>query len=57
MVLSIQEIIGTTVSSQEEGMRVAIQLAEMGEGKVSPNPMVGCVVVRDGSYHRRWLSC
>ena len=29
-------------------MRRAIQLAKKGEGKVEPNPMVGCVLVRDG---------
>ncbi len=27
----------------------ALQLAKMGEGKVEPNPMVGCVLVRDGN--------
>nr|WP_130277524.1 bifunctional diaminohydroxyphosphoribosylaminopyrimidine deaminase/5-amino-6-(5-phosphoribosylamino)uracil reductase RibD [Cecembia calidifontis] len=26
----------------------AIELAELGRGKVSPNPMVGCVIVHDG---------
>ncbi len=29
-------------------MRRALALAELGRGLVSPNPMVGCVVVRDG---------
>jgi len=29
-------------------MRRAIRLARRGEGHVEPNPMVGCVVVRDG---------
>lgn len=29
-------------------MRRAIELAYLGLGKVSPNPMVGCVIVRDG---------
>lgn len=28
-------------------MRQAISLARLGEGKVSPNPLVGCVVVRE----------
>ena len=28
-------------------MRHAIELAKRGEGRVSPNPMVGCVVVKD----------
>lgn len=29
-------------------MREAIQLARLGEGRVEPNPMVGCVIVRNG---------
>ncbi len=40
-------------------MRQALALARQGEGKVSPNPMVGCVVVKDGrtiatGYHERY---
>lgn len=40
-------------------MRRAIRLARRGEGYVEPNPMVGCVIVRDGAvvgegYHRRF---
>ncbi len=31
----------------EDYMRQALELAKQGEGKVSPNPMVGCVVVKD----------
>ena len=43
----------------EEYMRMALDLAREGEGHVSPNPMVGCVVVRDGKvvakgYHQRY---
>ncbi len=39
-------------------MRHALELAERGRYSVSPNPMVGCLVVRDGSviaegWHRR----
>lgn len=33
----------------EDYMRQALQLARKGEGKVSPNPMVGCVAVKDGA--------
>ena len=38
-------------------MRLALSLAKKGEGKVSPNPMVGAVLVKDGKliaqgYHR-----
>lgn len=40
-------------------MRKALELAKQGEGKVSPNPMVGCVVVKDGrviatGYHKEY---
>ena len=40
-------------------MREALSLARRGLGKVSPNPMVGAVLVRDGrvvgrGYHRRF---
>ncbi|UCC74466.1 MAG: bifunctional diaminohydroxyphosphoribosylaminopyrimidine deaminase/5-amino-6-(5-phosphoribosylamino)uracil reductase RibD [Gemmatimonadota bacterium] len=40
-------------------MRRALELAERGWGRVSPNPMVGAVVVRDGvvvgeGYHAEW---
>ena len=39
-------------------MRRCIELARNGEGRTSPNPMVGCVIVRQGriigeGYHRR----
>jgi len=39
-------------------MRRALELAEKGRYSVSPNPMVGCVIVRDGAviaegWHRR----
>ncbi len=30
-------------------MRRALQLAASGRGYVEPNPMVGCVIVRDGA--------
>jgi diaminohydroxyphosphoribosylaminopyrimidine deaminase / 5-amino-6-(5-phosphoribosylamino)uracil reductase len=33
---------------REEHMRRALAVAERGWGRVSPNPMVGCVLVRDG---------
>ncbi|MDI6809611.1 MAG: bifunctional diaminohydroxyphosphoribosylaminopyrimidine deaminase/5-amino-6-(5-phosphoribosylamino)uracil reductase RibD [Candidatus Eisenbacteria bacterium] len=43
--------------THEKFMRVALQLAEKGRGKVSPNPMVGAVVVKGGKivgrgFHR-----
>lgn len=34
--------------NHEQYMRQALELAKLGEGHVSPNPMVGCVVVKDG---------
>ncbi len=40
-------------------MRRALKLAARGQGRVEPNPMVGCVIVMDGriigeGYHRRF---
>lgn len=40
-------------------MRLAIELAKKGEGTVSPNPMVGAVIVKDGriigqGYHEKY---
>ncbi|MFW6062179.1 MAG: bifunctional diaminohydroxyphosphoribosylaminopyrimidine deaminase/5-amino-6-(5-phosphoribosylamino)uracil reductase RibD, partial [Planctomycetota bacterium] len=40
-------------------MALALNLAERGRGGVEPNPMVGCVLVRDGEeigrgWHRRY---
>ncbi len=44
---------------KEMYMRRALELAKMGAGYTSPNPMVGCVVVKDGriiseGYHERY---
>ena len=47
-------------TSIEQGhMRRALQLARRGQGRVEPNPMVGCVLVKRGcvigeGYHRRY---
>lgn len=35
--------------ADENWMRLAIEIASQGRGWVEPNPMVGCVLVRDGS--------
>ena len=35
-------------AGKEEYMKRALELARKGEGHTSPNPMVGCVVVKDG---------
>ncbi len=45
------------ISEKEKWMRLALSLAKKGEGKVSPNPMVGAVLVKNGKliakgYHR-----
>ena len=34
--------------TDEYYMRRAIALAQKGEGQVSPNPLVGAVIVKDG---------
>ncbi|HYO76602.1 MAG TPA: bifunctional diaminohydroxyphosphoribosylaminopyrimidine deaminase/5-amino-6-(5-phosphoribosylamino)uracil reductase RibD [Thermoanaerobaculia bacterium] len=44
--------------SDEQFMQRALELAQQGRYTVSPNPMVGCVIVRDGAaiaegFHRR----
>ena len=44
--------------SKEFYMRRALELAKQGMGYTSPNPMVGCVIVKDGKivaegYHER----
>ncbi len=46
-------------ADDEQYMRRALVLAARGQGRVEPNPMVGCVIVRGGSivgegYHRRF---
>lgn len=50
---------GRNVDRDVRFMRRAIALARRGEGRVEPNPMVGCVLVRGGrvigeGYHRRF---
>src|SRR3954449_5788305 len=46
-------------SQDNEFLRHAIRLAMNGRGAVEPNPMVGCVIVKDGrvigeGYHARY---
>lgn len=48
-----------TMDRDEQYMRLALALAEKGRGSVSPNPMVGAVIVKDGriigeGYHERY---
>lgn len=45
------------MSQEETFMLRAMELAELGKGRVSPNPMVGCVIVHNGhiigeGYHQ-----
>lgn len=45
--------------TDEEYMRMALELAERGRGFVNPNPMVGAVIVKDGriigqGWHRKY---
>ncbi len=47
------------METRENYMRRALQLARLGEGRTNPNPMVGCVVVKDGriiseGYHEKY---
>ena len=47
------------MQKKEEYMRRVLELARKGEGHTSPNPMVGCVVVKDGriiseGYHEKY---
>ncbi|MCK4660325.1 MAG: bifunctional diaminohydroxyphosphoribosylaminopyrimidine deaminase/5-amino-6-(5-phosphoribosylamino)uracil reductase RibD, partial [Phycisphaerae bacterium] len=46
-------------TSDHKHMKRALQLARRGQGRVEPNPMVGCVLVKRGrvvgeGYHRRF---
>jgi diaminohydroxyphosphoribosylaminopyrimidine deaminase / 5-amino-6-(5-phosphoribosylamino)uracil reductase len=48
-----------TILTDEGFMRRALRLAQKGEGRVSPNPLVGAVIVREGriiaeGYHHRY---
>ena len=47
------------METKEYYMRRALELARQGEGRTNPNPMVGCVVVKDGrviseGYHEKY---
>jgi len=47
------------ILTDESFMRRALQLARKGEGRVSPNPLVGALIVQNGQiiaegYHRRY---
>jgi len=47
------------MTSDELYIQRTFDLADLGRGKVSPNPLVGCVIVKDGKiigegYHRKY---
>ena len=47
------------MSNHKQYMQLALELAAKGAGYVEPNPMVGCVIVKDGAiigqgYHREF---
>lgn len=50
---------GKAVMTKQDYMRLALDIAKKGRGHTSPNPMVGCVVVRNQriiaeGYHERY---
>ena len=56
--LRLREKLFDDLMTHEEYMCRALELARRGEGHVSPNPMVGCVIVKDGriiseGYHEK----
>ena len=47
------------MTSEEQFMHRALELAKLGAGAVSPNPLVGCVIVHDGKiigegWHKKY---
>ena len=42
--------------SKEFYMRRALELAKQGMGYTSPNPMVGCVIVKDGTLQPKAIT-
>ena len=51
---------GGNKMSDEKYMELALSLAERGAGRVSPNPMVGAIIVKNGriigeGWHARML--
>ena len=45
--------------SHKKYMEIALKLAEKGKGSVSPNPLVGCIIVKRGrivgkGYHKKY---
>ncbi len=58
MAVAIRQRATADAETDRGFMRHALELAARGKGRTSPNPMVGCVIVRDGQvigegYHER----
>ncbi len=57
--ISMERILSSWSDTDRAYMQEAIALAERGRGHTAPNPMVGCVLVRDGrvigrGYHHQY---
>jgi diaminohydroxyphosphoribosylaminopyrimidine deaminase/5-amino-6-(5-phosphoribosylamino)uracil reductase len=57
--MSLDQLEKVITTMDEQFMQRALELAELGRGTVSPNPMVGCVIVHDGKiigegWHRKY---
>ncbi len=57
--ISMERILNTWSETDRAYMQEAIALAERGRGHTAPNPLVGCVLVKDGrtigrGYHHRY---
>jgi len=58
-VIKSKKINDSNLNVHEGYMEMALELAEIGRGRTSPNPMVGCVIVKNGKiisrgYHRQY---
>jgi diaminohydroxyphosphoribosylaminopyrimidine deaminase / 5-amino-6-(5-phosphoribosylamino)uracil reductase len=42
------DVLGLEIATDDEAMSLALELAAQAQGRTTPNPMVGCVIVRDG---------
>ena len=47
------------ITNHEQMISECLTLAKKGKGSVSPNPLVGCIIVKDGNvigkgYHKKY---
>jgi len=59
MPFSEKQVMNVVIKDEQRYMRMALDLAEKGKGKVSPNPLVGAVIVKGDrvvgtGYHARY---